>query len=186
MRVKGSTTGSGAMPGDDKAAGHGPVTEHSHHGRLAELLVPSMRLLAPLILAAAVVPLDASTVAAAQGAAGAADPKAGDPGCDLAFPTYDSREVSCPIRGSGRLRRFRFKALFSGGHDDTSASIQPALEDRPLVCDPGSKTSLFAEDGDIGLECSFSIALPVDAVRTFKVTVKWNHAIYTDFEFVAY
>lgn len=103
--------------------------------------------------------------------------------CEIASQTYDSREVACAIPASAESRRFEFIARFSGGHDDTRASIRPSLNGQPLVCDEGSKTSLFAEDGDVSLQCRFSA--PADAGARLLVTVRWSHAEYTNFELLS-
>ncbi|WP_216075105.1 hypothetical protein, partial [Acinetobacter baumannii] len=63
--------------------------------------------------------------------------------CEVQAPGADRRQVTCPLSASGATQRFRFKARFSGGHDDTKASITPTLNGAPLVCDKGSKISLF-------------------------------------------
>lgn len=104
------------------------------------------------------------------------------PGCDIQSQTYDSREVSCTIPAAAQTRRFEFIARFSGGHDDTRASIRPSLNGQSLVCDEGSKTSLFAEDGDVSLQCRFTLpATSADAAK-LQVTVRWSHAEYANFE----
>ncbi len=103
--------------------------------------------------------------------------------CESRAPGYDSMEVKCPLEPSAAAQRYRFKVNFSGGHDDTKASIAPALNGAPLVCGEGSKTSLFGEDGEVSLECRFSIAAKSAAGQAFDVLVSWSHAQYTDFEF---
>jgi len=109
----------------------------------------------------------------------AAEPQ---PACEVESPGYDSREVSCVIPASPEAQRFEFVVNFSGGHDDTSASMQAALDDRPLGCEENSKTSLFAEDGEVSLYCRLTVAGAPQSAR-LKVAFRWSHAQYTSFAF---
>lgn len=102
--------------------------------------------------------------------------------CSVSSPTLDSREVQCQFPKSAFTRKFKFQANFSGGHDDTKARIEPFIDNAPLSCDEGSKKSLFGEDGDVSLWCTFSIADHPHSNGVFKVTVRWNHAEYTNYE----
>lgn len=95
----------------------------------------------------------------------------------------DRREVSCPLVASAATQRFRFKAHFSGSHDDTTASIVSTLDGTPLVCAEGSKTDLMGEEGDVSLECRFSIPAKAGTTHVLRVLLEWHHARYTDFEF---
>jgi hypothetical protein len=102
--------------------------------------------------------------------------------CDSTTTGGDIRNFSCALALSKKAQSFRFKANFSGGHDDTTASMTLAVNDAPLVCDQGSKTSLMAEDGDVSLECKFSIAGKQRDNPILQVELKWSHAQYMDFE----
>lgn len=105
----------------------------------------------------------------------------------------DRREITCEIPAGAPARRFSFKAMFSGGHDDTAASLEPTLGDQPFKCDDGSKLSLFGEDGNVSLHCHFSAAsagsagsaASTKATKAIKVLIKWSHAEYEDYDFVA-
>ena len=103
--------------------------------------------------------------------------------CESRAVAGDTRDISCPLNASGTLQRFCFKASFSGGHDDTVASMTPSLDGVPLACEEGSKTSLMGEDGDVNLECKFSITQSAGTDHVLTVTLSWGHAQYTDFEF---
>ena len=105
--------------------------------------------------------------------------------CDSPTTAGETRDVICPLNTSGALQRFRFKANFSGGHDDTMASMQATLDAAPLDCEKGSKTSLMGEDGEVSLECKFSIAEKAGTQHVLRMTISWRHAQYTDFEFVS-
>lgn len=97
---------------------------------------------------------------------------------------YDWREITCTVPAAATARRFQFKAMFTGGHDDTSASIAPTLGEAPLACAEGSKLSLFGEDGDVHVFCDFGGAAMAGRT-TFKVLIKWSHAEFADFDFLA-
>lgn len=105
--------------------------------------------------------------------------------CESRSPGGDFRNISCPLNVSSTPQRFRFKVDFSGGHDDTMASMTLSLDGAPLACEQGSKTQLMGEDGDISLECRFSLPDAAGTKRTLGVAVKWSHAQYTDFELAA-
>ncbi|WP_431101594.1 hypothetical protein [Roseateles noduli] len=95
----------------------------------------------------------------------------------------DWREITCTLPAGAAPKRFSFRAMFTGGHDDTSASIAPELDGQPFACGEGSKLSLFGEDGNVSLFCQFDrSALPAAAAR-LKVLIKWSHAEFADYEF---
>ncbi len=111
------------------------------------------------------------------------NPGEGKPHCEWQTLGGDHREFKCPLNTSGTNQRFRFKARFSGGHDDTSAKLTATLDELPLACEGGSKTSLLGEDGDGVLECRFSINEKAGTARLLGVTLVWSHAQYTGIEF---
>ena len=102
--------------------------------------------------------------------------------CTEEAQTYDSKVVLCAIPQLTETRSYRFIARFSGGHDDTRASIQTSLDGRPLTCEDGSKTESFAEDGDISLNCRFVLSGAPGIHPSLRVTVRWSHAEYTNFD----
>lgn len=115
---------------------------------------------------------------------------AGAPGqenaaCESEWLGGDFVTFSCSLPARAAAQRWRFKADFSGGHDDTSASMQLALDDQPLACDADSKTRLFAEDGDISLVCHFRAQAKPGERRLLVVKLLWSHAQYERTEFVA-
>lgn len=110
----------------------------------------------------------------------------GKPSCELARPGYDSHDIRCSLNTTGATQRFRFKAYFSGGHDDTMASLTATLDGAPLACEKGSKTELMGEDGEVSLECRFSIAEKGGTKQVLGVTLSWRHAQYKDFELDSY
>ncbi len=106
----------------------------------------------------------------------------GKPDCETAVPGRVSREIECRLNPSQRVQHVRFKAHFSGSHDDTTAQMAAMLDGMPVGCDTGSKMSTEGEDGDVSLECRFSIkALP--DTKVLRMTLRWHHAEFTGFEF---
>jgi hypothetical protein len=108
---------------------------------------------------------------------------AGAPGeenlaCKSQWSGGDFVQFSCPLPARGTEGRWRFKADFAGGHDDTSASMTVTLDNVPLDCDAGSKTRLFGEDGDVSLACSFRVRGDIGAQPVFGVALLWSHAQY--------
>lgn len=75
-----------------------------------------------------------------------------------------------------------FKVRFSGSHDDTQLSITASLNNLPVTCGPGSKTSSRFEDGEIALECRFLLQTQVGSGQVLEVRILWTHAQYGDFE----
>ena len=104
---------------------------------------------------------------------------AADAPCTVNVARYKLREVECVVPPEKDLRRWRFQAHFSGGHDDTEASMTLTLDGRALTCDPGSKTSLMGEDGEVSLECRFTADALATRPRKLVATVKFHHAEYT-------
>lgn len=133
-----------------------------------------MRLLASALLVSTALPAHAADVGPSLSMRAA---------CSETSRLNDRREFACTIAPAGGARLLRFEARFTGGHDDTSASIEPVLDDQPLRCDAGSKTRLLGEDGDVSLHCDFSAPPPGSQPAVFKVLVKWSHAEYADFDF---
>jgi len=107
----------------------------------------------------------------------------GKPSCEVTGPGYDSHDIRCSLSANGATQRFRFKANFSGSHDDTMAEMTTTLNGAPLACEKGSKTSLMGEDGEVSLFCRFSINDKAGTKHLLAVTVTWRHAQYKDFEF---
>lgn len=102
--------------------------------------------------------------------------------CESLVSPGDTRDIKCALSASGTVQRYRFRANFSGSHDDTTASMTATLNGSPLVCEQGSKTSLRFEDGDVSLECRFSISQTSGTQSVLAVSLLWSHAQYTDFE----
>lgn len=124
----------------------------------------------------------ASGIALSAAAAAAPAESASPSACTTTSPTYDTRQVECRLGRADPGAGYRFRADFAGGHDDTSARLEPFLDDAPTGCDAGSKLQLFAEDGNVSLWCDFAVTDRTAEAAVFKVTVRWSHAQYVGFE----
>jgi hypothetical protein len=114
---------------------------------------------------------------------GVAAPVRHEPSCETHEPLPgERRNVSCLFFATGQEQRVTFKVLFLGSHDDTRLSMTPLLNNQPLTCDLGSKTSSQFEDGDIALECTFSAKASVNSRQVLEMAITWTHAQYAGFE----
>lgn len=104
--------------------------------------------------------------------------------CSIQSQAFDSQEIACAIPVATEFQHFEFVARFSGGHDDTRASIEPAIDGKPLSCSPDSKLELFGEYGDVSVYCRFTVPSSKNS-SALSVTIRWSHAQYTDFELVS-
>jgi hypothetical protein len=102
--------------------------------------------------------------------------------CDAPEAPGDARQITCPIAASATPRSFRFKANFTGSHDDTTMSLAATVDGAGLACGSGSKTNSQFEDGEVSLECRFPVAESASS-RTLGVKLVWRHAQYTGYEF---
>jgi hypothetical protein len=126
----------------------------------------------------------AMTLVAAHAAATEA-PGAENTACESQWPGGDFVQFSCPLPARGATQLWRFKADFSGGHDDTSASMTLTIDEAPLECEAGSKTRLFGEDGNVSLVCHFRLSGAAGKPPVLGVALLWSHAQYVRTELVA-
>lgn len=99
--------------------------------------------------------------------------------CEARPGPGDTIDFTCPL---GVGQNYTFRAHFTGSHDDTVLSLKAALDGETVACAEGSKTESRFEDGDISLECRFSIANAAGVTSVLGVMLKWHHAQYTGFE----
>ncbi len=106
----------------------------------------------------------ASTAAASAAAA---------PGCHAATLNDEEGEAVCILPASTDVREARFKARFLGSHDDSEVSLRLIkLNDKPVECRADSKTKSRFEDGEITLDCGFTVAATLSDDRlTVKITL---------------
>ncbi len=96
------------------------------------------------------------------------------------IPT-DSQDVTCALDPSSVGRPLHFVAGFGGSHDDTKITLDATLDGAPLTCEEGSKTSLFAEDGMVQLDCRFRVVAAPSGPAVpalLKVALTVHHAQY--------
>jgi hypothetical protein len=80
------------------------------------------------------------------------------------------------LKANGSGQKIRFKADFSGSHDDTQLSIFLSLDGLPVTCGKGSKTWLNGEDGDVSLECHLVLDGAAGTQKMLHATVNLYHA----------
>ena len=116
----------------------------------------------------------------------AASTQPADPSGDCASTggSGGSRKVECRLDVSDGAASYRFLARFSGGHDDTVASLEAALDAALDPCGPGSKTYLVGEDGDVSLQCTIAPLDRAAGPKVLPVVVRWSHAEFVGFELV--
>ena len=100
--------------------------------------------------------------------------------CESKALPGDRLDISCPLPTKSDPQRYRFTANFTGGHDDTMAQLVAGLDDQHLTCEPGSKVSLMAEDGDVSLFCLFTSPAS-QSPHEFQLELSWSHAQYLNF-----
>lgn len=88
----------------------------------------------------------------------------------------DTLSLVCPLGDAAVPQRMHIKVHFTGSHDDTTAALQVSLGDAPVACDPGSKTSTEFEDGDVTLDCRFTVPAGPGAATLLRASAKWFHA----------
>ena len=111
-------------------------------------------------------------IAASAGPAWAEDALA----CETQSVNFKKREYRCPLTANGSALQIRFKANFSGSHDDTQLSMNLSLDGLPVSCNKSSKTWLNGEDGDVSLECNFVLDGAKGTKKMLRATVNIYHA----------
>ena len=102
--------------------------------------------------------------------------------CETASTGGDVLDLRCRLPATGAARHYRLTAYFSGGHDDTKASIEPWPRGATLPCTADSKLSLFGEDGDVSLHCRVSVADLANTPPQLSVRLLWTHAQFERYE----
>ena len=96
--------------------------------------------------------------------------------CEVADSRGDSSDIVCVLHASDAARLYRFRADFSGSHDDTRVWIEATLDGAPVRCEEGSRTLSEAEDGEVTLACRFRLDGPAGTKRILGVRIAWRHA----------
>lgn len=96
--------------------------------------------------------------------------------CETQSVNFKVREYRCPLTANGSARPIKFKADFTGSHDDTQLSMTLRLDGLPVTCGKGSKTWLNSEDGDVSLECHLVIDGVAGTQSMLSAIVNFYHA----------
>jgi hypothetical protein len=120
-------------------------------------------------------------VTAAPVAASGTDKGAATQRCEAPAFGRDSLAVLCAL-DDATPQRVHVKVHFTGSHDDTTASLEVSIGGAPVACDAGSKTSTEFEDGDVTLDCLLTASVEPAAAKDLRVSAKWFHAQYVNFE----
>lgn len=138
--------------------------------------LPSLMLVAALQAVAATA--HSMPAAAADGPIASQRPLA----CEPPTPGRDRISVVCTLDEGAAAQRVHIRIHLTGSHDDTTASMEVAIGDAPVVCDDHSKTSTEGEDGDVALDCRFTVSVKPGAANVLLVSAKWFHAQYVGLE----
>ncbi len=115
------------------------------------------------------------------------------PGLNASAASQPPQSCEAPAFGRDRMtvlctmdvaasQHVHIKVHFTGSHDDTTASLEVAIGGAPVACDSGSKTSTEFEDGDVTLDCLLTASVKPGAAKDLRVSAKWFHAQYVNFE----
>ncbi|MCH8179882.1 MAG: hypothetical protein IIA02_08910 [Proteobacteria bacterium] len=99
--------------------------------------------------------------------------------CQRELQPGDMHEFSCPLKAYAAAQKFHFVARVSGGHDDSSSLLVVRHGGQDVACETGSKVGSEGEDGDITLDCRFT--LPATALKSpskLAVSLKASHVFF--------
>ena len=120
----------------------------------------------------------------ASTAAAEASPTAA-PSCQTATLNDEEGEAVCTLPASTGMREVRFKARFSGSHDDSEVSLRLIkLNDVPVECRAGSKTKSRFEDEVVTLDCGFTVPATRSNDR-LTVNISLHHLQFDNAELLA-
>lgn len=106
--------------------------------------------------------------------------------CQRELQPGDMHEFSCPLKAYPAAQKFHFVARVSGGHDDSSSLLVVRHAGQDVPCDKGSKVGSEGEDGDITLDCRFT--LPAAALKSpgkLAVSLKASHVFFENHSLTA-
>lgn len=148
----------------------------AHRSRFVARGLPSLMLVAALQAVAATA--HSAAASAADGPTALQRPL----GCEPATLGRDRISVVCVLDGGAAAQRVHIKIHLTGSHDDTTASMEVAIGDVPVACVDDSKTSTEGEDGDVALDCRFTVSVEPGAAHVLRASAKWFHAQYVGLE----
>lgn len=101
--------------------------------------------------------------------------------CEPPKLSHDRLKLVC-VLDAGAPQRVHVKVDFTGSHDDTHAALEVSLGDAPVACDAVSKTSSEGEDGEVSLDCRFTVAATAGTAQVLRASARWFHARYLNVE----
>jgi hypothetical protein len=94
--------------------------------------------------------------------------------CERELRPGDRHIFTCPLQSFSSAQTARFSVELSGGHDDSLSTLALRHGDKDLTCAEGSKTLSEGEDGDITLECRFTLS-PTSLAAPSKLLARIFH-----------
>jgi hypothetical protein len=95
--------------------------------------------------------------------------------CQATTLNDEEGEAVCTLPASASAREVRFKARFLGSHDDSEVSLRlTKLNDKPVECRADSKTKSRFEDGEVTLDCGFTVP-PTPSDNRLHVRISLHH-----------
>ncbi len=101
--------------------------------------------------------------------------------CEPAIVGHDKLQMICTVAPSER-KQLRVRVHLTGSHDDTAASMDIVIDGASVACEAGNKTRTEGEDGDVTLECRFTVVDRKGSSTVLTASAKWYHAQYVGVE----
>ncbi len=99
--------------------------------------------------------------------------------CQRELQPGDMHEFICALKAYPAAQKFHFVVRVTGGHDDSSSLLVVRHGDQDVACAPGSKVGSEGEDGDITLDCRFTLpAAALKAPGKLEVRLKASHVFF--------
>jgi hypothetical protein len=112
--------------------------------------------------------------------------------CESKTTGGDYFEIRCPLQPRDNAA-WRFRAIFTGVHDDSAANMAVSVDGTAVACGPGSKPRLLglgdeeSAGSDGFIECLLELELEsgASAQRQLLVVLTWKHAQHVSHELVS-
>jgi len=109
----------------------------------------------------------------------------GKSGCEQTADLSGLNEFTCALKPSRKAVLYRFRATFSGVHDDTRVMMEQTLNGRLLTCAEGSKTDFTGEEvGTSSVDCRFVVPGDMKTQSVLKVRMRWGHGDLVGIELI--
>lgn len=97
------------------------------------------------------------------------------PSCQATTLNDEEGQAVCTLPASAGVREVQFIARFLGSHDDSEVSLRLVqLNDLPFECRADSKTQSRFEDGEVALDCGFTVP-PTLSEHRLSVKISLHH-----------